>query len=695
MAYFTIEKSRILMDNATKNGQLVITLAGRQFTADQSPPEKSKQLPLTVIIGSVAGLLIIVLLILLMLKRKSSARNDENDRPSTKRAPDTGDIQVNATSSIELNLTFDHSDNEVFWKTMDILSSNNFLREDSSTCEESLFPSVVSIVDDFQDEPHQVDFGFAPITFSGLNEPFEYSHSDNANADLPNKSEAVWYISAPCVKNICITLKTTPLHIAVGLGDLPAVCTMLTTLEQVHACKMDCASTTSPVLNFTPNNFTDFTSINALGHNHDLKLSSHLSSSELYLATWSAAILKSPSTIENSHEINSTVYTCDEIKTTDVLKTGSKSPFRSLVDLVDSQERTLLMFAVMCSQDHLVSFLLSKGADASLTDSGSRTALHLACCNSQSTPVMLKELYLAAPSAASKLDHQGNTPQHYAGVISHHTGLCALWDAGASPCVIDDQHMSLLHLAAKHHDLTLTNAILGKQNQLTCVADFVNSVDKDGNTALHWSALLDWAEGAVILLQHGAQLGATNANGWNSLQLAVREASIGFLGEVLNITSKRRTYALLSETLPSGESLLDFALRLDVPEVTTLLLQVGNRCNCTFGLSESELQRLLQEYACVLISGISPRSDTTGSSNETDTTISRKNKVWTDEMREKNRRDCRERRERKKEMMQQLESHVRSLEEEHTALQHMLRKLLHDRKSLATISNEAIPSVEK
>ncbi|CAK5068817.1 unnamed protein product [Meloidogyne enterolobii] len=124
-----------------------------------------------------------------------------------------------------------------------------------------------------------------------------------------------------------------------------------------------------------------------------------------------------------------------------------------------------------------------------------------------------------------------------------------------------DEHFPL-HKAVFQNDISRINEIL----TTTCLPKInLDQMDTHGNTALHLAAMLGNIEAAKLLLEHGANVGLKNNDGWKSLHEAISYGDRKMIGLLLS-SHKKQSHRSLTSKLPEIqnhlESLNDFYMEI-------------------------------------------------------------------------------------------------------------------------------------
>lgn len=160
--------------------------------------------------------------------------------------------------------------------------------------------------------------------------------------------------------------------------------------------------------------------------------------------------------------------------------------------------RTPLAYAALADaagDPEIARMLVDAGADPALADDDGRTPLHHAAINGHA--LLIRGIGRAISDAIEAVDTTGQRALHAAAAVGHHDAAAALIDAGAD----------------------------------------VNARGRGGRTAVAEAA----AAGAPVALVHlllegGARVAVSDDEGWNAVQLAVRENNV----EVLELFARSR-----------------------------------------------------------------------------------------------------------------------------------------------------------
>jgi ankyrin repeat protein len=208
--------------------------------------------------------------------------------------------------------------------------------------------------------------------------------------------------------------------------------------------------------------------------------------------------------------------------------------------------KTLLHLAAVTSGVDLVETLVKGGATVDAKDPQGWTALHCACAQGQA-PLARALLFAGADPNAK--DGEGRTPLHRLGPPATRAHLEALLEAGADLSVQDGAGFTPLELALEFElhpacdllgpvfvpaadalaepgwGLTHYAAALGSRAAVEAlrVAKRLAEPSEDGFTVLHQAAAFGCVEAVDLLLQAGAPVDATSADGDSPLTFAAND----------------------------------------------------------------------------------------------------------------------------------------------------------------------------
>lgn len=184
----------------------------------------------------------------------------------------------------------------------------------------------------------------------------------------------------------------------------------------------------------------------------------------------------------------------------------------------------LLQAAQLNSDPAVTALLLDRGADIDARSARGRTALHRAARNPNPA---VAELLLDRGADLNLPDKLGNTPLHRAGFNEEPAVAAALLDRGANLGARETFGDTVLHNAARNPNPAVLELLLDRG------AD-IKAVDQFGNTALHEAAAANGNPAVVaLLLDRGADLGARDEGGRTPLHEAALTNRATAIAELL------------------------------------------------------------------------------------------------------------------------------------------------------------------
>ncbi|CAG0915051.1 unnamed protein product [Notodromas monacha] len=170
---------------------------------------------------------------------------------------------------------------------------------------------------------------------------------------------------------------------------------------------------------------------------------------------------------------------------------------------------------------------LSEGVHIDVQDQAKRTPLHWACLHANAKAV---GMLLANGANGGISDVEGRTPLHWAAEFNARgtfqfrgkdAGKCISLILEKSPTLINRQDFSgqtCLHVAAMNANPDIISSLLNKYkssvaNKRRAVLPAVNLTDHSHRTPLHWASALGHVFAVQLLLNHGADLCATDVGG--------------------------------------------------------------------------------------------------------------------------------------------------------------------------------------
>ena len=269
----------------------------------------------------------------------------------------------------------------------------------------------------------------------------------------------------------------------------------------------------------------------------------------------------------------------------DVVVTGQTDDARKLlagadVNATDKDGVTLLMRAASAGRGDMVALLLSKGANVNAKTTGGVNALMMACVGGYEAAA--GEL-LAAKADVRAADNQGRTALMAAASSGSGFALVEMLKAGADVGAKDASGGTALTYAAaeghadvaivlKDHGAKPSNLELilaaGRCNT-TVVGVFVQAgmsvnVTEAGTTPLIAAAGGDCVATVDVLLTYGANVDATNSDGWTAL---IKATAAGYSDVVRRLLAKGADITI-EDSL--GRSAPMYASRVDRQEIAAM-----------------------------------------------------------------------------------------------------------------------------
>ncbi|HSK18154.1 MAG TPA: ankyrin repeat domain-containing protein [Longimicrobiales bacterium] len=193
------------------------------------------------------------------------------------------------------------------------------------------------------------------------------------------------------------------------------------------------------------------------------------------------------------------------------------------VDLRSDDGATPLYSAAAHGQADAARVLIAGGADVNARSTDGRTPLAHAGLADASGDSTVTGMLIAAGANAALADAAGRTPLHYAAERGHALVIRASGRAPGAVEVVDTAGRRALHVAVRALRQDAVAALIDAG------AD-VDARDAEGRTALAAAAAAGAPAALVnLLLEAGASASIADDEGWNAVQLAVRENNIELL----------------------------------------------------------------------------------------------------------------------------------------------------------------------
>lgn len=199
----------------------------------------------------------------------------------------------------------------------------------------------------------------------------------------------------------------------------------------------------------------------------------------------------------------------------------------STADAADLRGRTALHRGAVTGCEDCLAALLDHDAFVLCRDFKGRTPIHLAsACGHTAVLRTLLQAALSTDPLDAGVDYSGYSPMHWASYTGHEDCLELLLEH--SPfSYLEGNPFTPLHCAVINNQDSTTEMLLGALG-----AKIVNSRDAKGRTPLHAAAFADNVSGLRMLLQHQAEVNATDHTGHTALMTAAENgqtAAVEFL----------------------------------------------------------------------------------------------------------------------------------------------------------------------
>uniref|UniRef100_A0A2K5PQC7 Ankyrin repeat domain 52 n=1 Tax=Cebus imitator TaxID=2715852 RepID=A0A2K5PQC7_CEBIM len=199
----------------------------------------------------------------------------------------------------------------------------------------------------------------------------------------------------------------------------------------------------------------------------------------------------------------------------------------STADAADLRGRTALHRGAVTGCEDCLAALLDHDAFVLCRDFKGRTPIHLAsACGHTAVLRTLLQAALSTDPLDAGVDYSGYSPMHWASYTGHEDCLELLLEH--SPfSYLEGNPFTPLHCAVINNQDSTTEMLLGALG-----AKIVNSRDAKGRTPLHAAAFADNVSGLRMLLQHQAEVNATDHTGRTALMTAAENgqtAAVEFL----------------------------------------------------------------------------------------------------------------------------------------------------------------------
>eukprot|EP00045_Choanoeca_perplexa_P008654 m.81386 g.81386 ORF g.81386 m.81386 type:complete len:2012 (-) comp14571_c0_seq2:2031-8066(-) len=379
--------------------------------------------------------------------------------------------------------------------------------------------------------------------------------------------------------------------------------------------------------------------------------------------------------------------------------------------LRDAQGRRAVHYAVFGNATECLASLLRYGTDVDATDQAGRSPLHYAASTGAYGSVV--GLLLKGGAKTERVDKEGNTPLSTAVTYNHADMLDACLLAGGDLSSLNERGETLLMQAIQHggHEvlqvLLLTIAKHSERDML------LNAQDRSGRTALHWACKVNDTVTVLQLAEMQATLGLADHHNNTAFHAAAHEGNPESIVALAKLYPDDAVRAALLTVNSRRETAMDAATRADNHEAMLALMQIGERIAFDWTVSPSAtmtptssrspsilgtehiVDELLAEIRSnspnlspamsVQSGGVRspPQAGPAGAkrkakrrSSETDEAARLARK------REENRRDCKLRREKRKQEQKMMESKVAGMEMQEAVLSDGINQLMREKELL-------------
>jgi ankyrin repeat protein len=266
-----------------------------------------------------------------------------------------------------------------------------------------------------------------------------------------------------------------------------------------------------------------------------------------------------------------------------------------LVDVADAQGRTPLIWAVLCSARDASALLLHHGANVNAADQKGRTALFFAALVRDGGP--LARTLLAAGAELGQLTTDGSTAVHAAAALGNEGVLAALLtpDADQALQVRDALGATGLITAVRCGRREVLDMLLEAARQAPTTTELLNAGDHSGATALHWAAAVGDTRSVKKLIQAGARCNATTAKDETPLHFAVKEDNVAVIEGLGRYCEAYDLVPLLGRASAEGETALDMALSRQHYNAALSIVMLASEHQVTWGREPEALAQLQTE----------------------------------------------------------------------------------------------------
>ncbi|XP_039289164.1 histone-lysine N-methyltransferase EHMT2 isoform X1 [Nilaparvata lugens] len=221
-------------------------------------------------------------------------------------------------------------------------------------------------------------------------------------------------------------------------------------------------------------------------------------------------------------------------------------------DILDKEQNTPLMLAVLAGHNRIVNYLVKAGASVSFKGSEGMTSLHLAA---KTGNLEACHYLLSNPNMPrffiDSVDDGRWTPLVWAAEHCHSHVVRFLLEKRADPLVRDAEQNIALHWAALAGSVEITESLLNYGSE-------INSTNTHGDTALHIAARQNAFSCVVLLLARGAKVDMHNRAGLTPLECCLDVESPAYKAIKLNLelrphsSKARRPTKILTNDITRG-----------------------------------------------------------------------------------------------------------------------------------------------
>lgn len=232
-----------------------------------------------------------------------------------------------------------------------------------------------------------------------------------------------------------------------------------------------------------------------------------------------------------------------------------------LVNEKDPEGNTALHNAVGTGPLELVNLLLEYKADGRIKNDKGQTALHKAILanNIETTKLLLQN----QPLLINEQDLNGNTALHYAAHLGSPELVKILLEYGGDNGKQNNLGQTPLLLSIHANNIKITKVLLEKK------PNYIDKIDQDGFTILHYAIQLNKYELIELLFEYKASCSIKTKAGNTPLHLSVKERNL----EATKLLLEKQSH-LVNEQNQGGYTPLHFAALYGTTQLIELLLEV-------------------------------------------------------------------------------------------------------------------------